>query len=365
MTHLKNFGLLLVGLLLLTGQVSAQFTETKGLQKSFQTTSDTKIEITNKYGKIEVIPWEKDSVVFDIEIRVEEKKLSKLEKSMDAIDFDFTQSEHFLMAKTIVGQNKSSLSKELMRFKENMFQTDGKIEINYTVWLPEGNELRVENKFGDIYLGDLSGEVEVDLSNGNLKSHEFTGDLKLVLNFADATINSVHLGQFDCSFSEVYVKKAGDVNITSRSTKFEFLEISDLKTNSKRDEYRIRKVDLLDAQGSFSNFRINKLSDRANMRVSYGDVDIDETPVDFSQIYIESKSTDINLFFQEEAKFNLEITYEKTELDLCRAIEKEEETFIDDKDSVKKIFGNYGGQTEGKSKLIVKSSSGELNILSN
>lgn len=365
MRHFKLILIFVLGIWLIPGVANGQFTETKEIQKQFKVSPETRIEITNKYGKVELNTWDKDSVVIEIKIRVEEKKLSKLEKSIDAIDFDFTHNQHFLIAKTIVDQNKSGLGKEILKFKETVLQSDGNMQIDYTVWLPAANDLNIDNKFGDIFIGDYQGDVKLNLSNGNLKSHNFEGKLELTLSFADATINTINTAILDCNFSELYIKKAESLRIKSKSTKFEILEIKDLDAESRRDNFRIRLIDMLEAKGSFSNFRINELTDRINLKVDYGDLDIEETSADFSNIYIESKSTDINLYFDETSEFDFEITHTKTELDFCSEIEIEEENTIDEKEKKMKLFGYFGGKNDNKTKLNIKAESGEINILSN
>ena len=343
----------------------AQFTETKEIHKEFKVSPQTRIELSNKYGKMDINTWDKDSVVIEIKIKVEENKLSKLEKAIDAIEFDFSQTPHFLVAKTVVGQNRSGLSKEFLKFKETVLQSDGNMQIDYTIWIPQSNELKIENKFGDIFIDDYSGDINLKLSNGNLKSHDFTGKLELTLNFADATINSINTAILDCNFSELYIKKAEELRIKSKSTKFEILEIKELDADSRRDNFKIRMVDRIDARGSFSNFRVNELNDRFNVQADYGDIDIEKTAPDFSSIFIESKSTDINLYFDTETKFDFEITHSKTDLDFCREVEVVEEKSIDEKEKRMKLFGNYGGKSENKTKLNIKANSGEINIQSN
>lgn len=365
MRYFKLILLFVLGLWLIPSVAHGQFTETKEIHKQFSVSQETRIEISNKYGKIELNTWDKDSVAIEIQIRVEEKKLSKLEKAIDAIKFDFTDNQHFLIVKTIVDQNMSGLGKEILKLKETVLQSDGNMQIDYTIWLPDNIELKVENKFGDIFIGDYNGDVELNLSNGNLKSHDFGGKLELTLNFADATINSINTGNLDCNFSEIYIKKAESLRIKSKSTKFEILEIKDLDADSRRDNFRLRLIDRLEAQGSFSNFRINELTDRLNLKVDYGDVDIDQTAADFSTIFIESKSTDINLYFDETSNFDFEITHTKSELDLCSEIKIEEEKTIDEKEKNFEIHGYFGAKTENNTKLNIKASSGEINIFSN
>jgi len=344
---------------------NAQFTETKEMTKRFSVTPETRIEITNKYGKVELNTWDKDSVIFEINIRVEEKKLSKLEKSIKEIDFDFTQSQHFLIVRTNIGKNRSGLEKEFLKFKESLLQSDGNMEIDFTVWLPGTNDLKVENKFGDIFIGDFSGNVEINLSNGNLKSHDFEGKLDLTLNFADATINEIKSARLDCNFSELYIKKAGELRVVSKSSTFEILEITDLDAESKRDKFRIRLADRIEANGSFTNFRFSELTDRLNLRADYGDLDIEKTAPDFSSIFIESKSTDINLYFDPSSNFGFEITHTKAEIDLCREIEIEAEKSMDEKEKKIKLIGNFGEKSTNDTKLHINADSGEINIMAN
>lgn len=360
---IKNiFFLIFLGLI--PGMVFAQFTETKEINKRFKVNRETRIEITNKYGKIELNTWDKDSVVFDIKIRVENKKLSKLEKAISEINFDITNSQHFLIVRTKVGENLSSLEKEFQRFKETVLQADGKMEINYVVWLPKTNQLKVENKFGDIYIGDYAGEVEINLSNGNLKSHDFEGKTNLTLSFGDATINRLKSGRLDCNYSDVYIKKADQLRMVSKSSDIEIIEINELEADSRRDKFRIRLAERIEARGSFSSFRVNELTDRITVRAEYGDIEIDKTATDFSNIFIEAKSTDINLNFNEKSKFQFEITHTKSDTDFCREVKIKKEEVLDEKERKIKINGIYGGESTG-TKLTITATSGDIAIRTN
>ena len=351
--------------LIFPSHVFAQFTETKEINKKYAVSPETRIEISNKYGKVELNTWDKDSVTVNIKIRVEEKKLSKLEKLIDQIDFDFTDSQHFLIIRTNVGENMSTLEKEFMKFKETLLQSGSNMQIDYTVWLPATNNLKVENKFGDIFIGDFKSEVEIDLSNGNLKAHDFENRLSLILNFADATINQINSARIECNYSDLYIKKAETLRISSKSSDLEIAELNDLNADSRRDKFRIRRVDLIEATGSFSNFRINELTDRLTMRVEYGDIDIQKTAADFSNFLIESKSTDINLYFDSNSQFGFEITHTKADVELCTQMEIEEKTVLDEKEGKTRLKGNFGTEKNSKTRLFINASSGEVNVFAN
>lgn len=357
---IKTFAVIIIFMIPVV--VLAQFTETKQINRRFKVTPETRIEITNKYGKIKINTWEKDSIVFDIKIKVEDKKLSKLEKLIGEVDFDFVNSLHYVTAHTKVGENRSGLEKEVLNFKETVLQSDGKIEIDYTVWMPETNQLKVENKFGDIYIDDYLGDIEIALSNGNLKAHDFSGKTNLKLSFADATVNQLKTGRLDCNYSEVYIKKANKLQVTSKSSDFEINELDELNTDSRRDKFRIQSIGILTAKGSFTNYRINEITESLNVKTEYGDLDAEQVSPDFKSVFIESKSTDLNLYFSEKDEFGFEITHTKSETSFCRKMDIKKEEVLDEKEKKISLTGSFGSGAKTQS-LIINAVGGSINIM--
>ncbi|WP_159518917.1 hypothetical protein [Sunxiuqinia indica] len=347
------------------GKAQAQFSETREIQKRFAVTPTTSIEITNKYGKIELYTWDKDSVVVDVTMKVEEKKMSRLDKKLDNIDFDFTSSTHYLIIRTIADKNQSQLESEFLKFKETLLQTDGTIEIDYKIWLPASNPLKIENKFGDIYIDDYNGPIEVDLSNGKLKAHDLTQKANIQLNFADASINSMPNGRITTNYSDFYLKSTDNLRISSKSSEIEIIEAKSLIIDSRRDKFRLRRADQIEAEGSFTSFRLNQLTDRGTFRFSYGDLEMEKIASNFADLYIESKNTDVSLYFNPESVFNFEITTTKADLLLGRELEVEDQELLDDKNDISRRRGYFGKKTAEDQKLNINAVSGEVSIFSN
>ncbi len=363
---MKNTGRQIAILLLFSfaglNTAMAQFTESREFKKSFKITPATSIEITNKYGKIELSTWEKDSVVIEVKIFVEEKKLSKLEKTLDNIDFDFTNTPHYLVARTLPDRNKTQLESEFQRFKETLLPNDGSVEINYKVWLPATNSLKIENKFGDIYLDDYNGDISIDLSNGKLKAHDLAKKATITLNFAGASINKLTGAQIYSNYSDLYIKQSGTLNVSSKSSEIELIENQSLTTDSRRDKFRIKQTDKIDAGANFSDFRITNLTDRANMRLNYGDVDIEKIAATFSDLYINCRSTDINMYFPPESKFNFEISQTKSDMNLDPSFNVLEREEVDVKEQTYLLHGFFSKKAEGKEKLKLNTTGGSVRL---
>ena len=355
---------LLSGFLFLASlEANAQFTETREFVKRFKIQPETRIDITNKYGKIELNTWDKDSVVIRFKMEINEKKPDKLAKTLGNLDFDISNSQHYLVVKTQVDKNRNQVESELLKFKETILQTNGSIRIDLMVWLPDNRELRLENKFGDIILGDYKGETQFILSNGKLKAGDLPKKSSLNLSFADAVINDLPNARIVSNYSDIEIKNSGTIRFESKSSTIEIMNSEDLSIDSRRDKFRIRLADKLDATGNFSQFRISELKDKANFRLSYGSLEMEKIQNSFSSIYIESRSTDTNLYFNPEAKFNFEITETKTDLKLGREMKEEDKEVLDSKENKVRHSGYFGKKMK-EEQLIINSVGGETNILS-
>ena len=355
---------LLSGALFLIGlAANAQFTETREFVKRFKIQPETRIDITNKYGKIELNTWDKDSVVIQFKMEINEKKPDKLAKTLGNLDFDISNSQHYLVVKTQVDKNRNQVESEFLKFKETILQTNGSIRIDLMVWLPDNRELRLENKFGDIIMGDYKGETQITLSNGKLKTGDLPKRSSMNLSFADAMITNLPNARIVSNYSDIEIKNSGTLRFESKSSTIEIMSAEDLSIDSRRDKFRIRLTDKLDATGNFSQFRISELKDKANLRLSYGSLEMEKILNTFSSIYIESRSADVNLYFNPEAKFNYEITESKTNLKLGREMKEDDKEVLDSKENKVRHSG-YFGKKMNENQLIINAVGGETNILS-
>jgi len=361
----KNICELVVFLLLLIPGISnAQFSETKKTEKRFKILPGTRIEIANKYGSVEVNTWNKDSVCFKIEIKVEEKRPDKLEKTLESIDFDFTNSPYYLIARTLLGESRTPLENEFIRFKESLLQTSGNVTIDYKVWLPDNHELHIENKFGDILMGDYSGNVDINLSNGKLRTKAIKTKLNLDLNFADATLGDVANGRISSNYSDIYIKGSGQLRFDSKSSTIEILHTNRIEADSRRDKFRIRLADQIDVNGNFSSFRIENLAQTAKLKTTFGDIEMENISPKFDNIYIETHSSDMSLDFDAGSKFNFEVTESKTDLNFGREVKILDTTELDPKSKKNRHNCAFGEKPAGPDKLTINAVSGEINISS-
>ncbi len=340
----------------------AQFSETRELVKRFKVEPETSIDITNKYGKIELKNWEKDSVVIRFKIEINDQKPIKPGKAFDNLDFDISNTPQNLVVKTQADNSVSTIESEFLKFKQVILQTGGSVKIDLEAWLPDNHTLRLENKFGDIIIDDYAGETQILLSNGKLRAGDLLKKASLNLCFADASINSLPDASIVSNYSDIQLKNSGIVKFESKSSTIEIQNSDELTIDSRRDKFRIRLAEKIDAYGNFSHFLLSELRNKGNIRMSYGSLDLEKIVNSFNSIYIESRSADLNLYFSPEARFNFQITESQTDLNLGSEMKVENTEVIDSKENKTRYTGYFGRKMK-EDQLVINVVGGETNIL--
>jgi len=353
--------LLVAGVFLSSNMAFGQVSESGQLSKAFRINNSSVIDINNKYGDISIEKWEKDSIKVDIFIRVSEKSNDKLKKKMNDIRFDLTQSGHFIVVNTIVGDNKNMIFSEFNKLKESIGVGESQVEINMKVKVPNNLELKISNKFGNVYIDDYSGDMSINVANGKLKAHDLTGYVNMKISFGDANINTLSSGAIEVYYSDLNLGSAQKLRITSKTSDVTISEIEQLIVNSSRDTYKIRMINDFETESSWTDFTINEFRNKSDIRMNFGDITIDKIKNTFQNIYIDARSSKINLCFDRLIDINFDITTNQNmNLPTEAKIDKKEQ--VDSKEKTVRYLGRTGNIKTEAPKLILKNTSGEINI---
>lgn len=361
----KNL-VLILSLIFMCGQLSAQlYDETIHESKSFKVSAVTTVEISNKYGKIHIHPWEKDSVKFDIEINIQADSKTKFDKLKGGIDFDFTGTDYYVMAKTEVGSKYTSLLDELKGLTNeisDMFSaTESDLKINYDVYLPDYVNLSINNKYGDVYMNTHKGDFEIELAYGDFKANKLLGETHIELNFGDCFIYEVNKAKLVVSYSEFQIKKAKQLTINSKSSKLDLDEVEVLKLISKRDKYYVDHLSSLFGETSFSEFWVYNLNSQVNLNMRYGHLKLESVKDSFTYIILSSRYTDLDFFIASTASMSYEITEKDASLLLPPDANKNEDQIMEDDNKKVKHTGTIG-KVPPNAQIKIDAESGFINI---
>lgn len=348
-----------LGCLVLT-QLAAQVRQEQDHHKSYVVEPNSKIEIINKYGEVIIQTWDHDSVKFDVLVRAEGRNSSSVRKSMDRVDVRFRKVGSIISAVTQVSSGGGLLG-NLMNEVEGVVGPNQKLQVNYEIWLPENVDLSIENKFGDIYLSDLTGNVDINLSHGDLKGNLVSKSLSLKHSFGKASFEQVTNGSMTLRGSDIKIAEAIKLNVESGSSEIEIGKVDQIQFNSRNDKIKLDEVEQIICEGSFTDFTSDYISGTAKLDFSYGDIYLTRIDRYFSDIDITGKSTDINLILNQASYIKTYIKGPEDKMILPNSmLTMQKEEF--DEEEVISLTGFVGNTNLQQSELSINATGGELII---
>jgi hypothetical protein len=211
-----------------------------------------------------------------------------------------------------------------------MIPYNSKIQINYFIDAPEYLDMRITNKYGDVYMENNTGTFTLNLSNGSFKANSLNETGGIDLTFCDATINKMNGGFFNTSFSEVVIGESKDLTITS------------LKGNSY-----------------FTDFRIEELDKEINMVTKYGSLRVGLLTPDIDLVTINTGYSDIDLTFDPSVSYNLDIRHLNTFLVLPEKNSKLEKKTLNEDEKEYMTYGTVG-KNPGDVKVKIDATRGNI-----
>lgn len=350
-------------LLLPKMQLKAQEVEKyRQIVRTFEIKPGNTINITNKYGNIELKQWNKDSVRYDIRLKASAKTEDRLTKMLSTINFKFTNSLNSSVVQTYIGSSSNDLLSEIQNLTNSLFSVGIEIEIDYQVYVPKDCRIKIDNMFGDVYLNDLSQDIDIKLAHGDLRMGDITGDAKLDLRFSNAYINSFKKLDCNSDYSEIEIVKVEDLYLTSRASQIDLENVGYIIIDSKKDDISIDNVKQLSGSSSFSKIKIEEFDKIIDLNTKLGAINLKHVPATFSSINIRSEYTNITLMFDKKASFNLNFKHTNVDYRIPEEQAHLEYVEISKDDDIGLTHGYVGANKNTRSKVDIEAENGALKI---
>jgi len=277
--------------------------------KAFHTTDPVTVDIGNKYGKVQVVTWDTDSVRFIIDLRIRAKDAVKLEKVKQSVDFEFTSGQSYLIARTKIGDSGSDVWKDIVDIAGAYLSTSNSVVINYMVMIPAYAGLKIDNKFGDVFMDSYAGNLNLVLSYGDFTANRLEGKSDIRITSGSADIHTVGDGILYLSYGNVHIREADKLTADTRSSNVTIDRVSSLKINTRRDKLFLNDMGSLSGTSYFSQVSGGILRKEVSFTGRYGNIAIDDVKSSFSSVLITAEYTDVSMGFEKPMLFNFELNH--------------------------------------------------------
>jgi hypothetical protein len=319
------------------------------------------LEVNNKYGTIQITPWNKDSVSVRVEVEANSSSLDRLHKMFNGININITGSSFQVRAESEFNQNIDILFESFKGMTNKLIPYESRLQINYFISVPEYLDMQITNKYGDVYMENNTGKFSLSLSNGNFKANSLNESNQIELTFCDATINKIRKGYINASFSDIEIGESQDIKINSISSRFDLKSAGKFDAESRRDKFYFGTVSEVRGNSYFTDYRIGELEKVIDVVTKYGSLNADNILKGLDFININSSYSDISLTFDPAASYNLDIRHINAFLILPEKNTEIEKKSINEDKKEYMTFGTVG-KNPGNVKVSIDATRGNIYI---
>jgi len=184
----------------------------------------------------------------------------------------------------------------------------GNIKRIITITVPVGSKLDIESKYADVTLPAHIGDVNVDITNGNLEAENLN---KLTLRharYANINVGDVKFAEIELNNGRFSAKNIDELDIESIASTVEIAYAKKVVMVSSNDEYELEEADQVRGKKDFGSLRITKLNSSFEIKGSSADVKIRNLGPLVGLIKIDDKFANIRIPMNKTRNYSLDFT---------------------------------------------------------
>ena len=348
MKTIYNFLLFLVLIFILfPGKAGAHDDYSKIIKKEYTVNPDAQVILENKFGQIHCNNWDKNLVSIEIRITVTAFSQDKANKLLDLVNIVSNGSPSQVETRTV--------------FSKEGFSGNSKISVDYTVNMPATVNLNLTNKFGDVFLNDLSGKANLTIAYGNMEVNKLlNSDNVIDIKFGKGDVQYITGAMVSLKYSEMKVEYAGSLFIDSKFSNLEGNKIVSLSIGFEGGNINVKNTAAVTGKSRFSDLSISHLDKKIDLDIQYGNCDVEHIAADFTLVSVRNKYATVSVKIPSGASYTLD-----AELRFCDLDFPEDQATMTQKivtNTSKSFRVTVGKNPNPEAKVIVRSEFGNVSL---
>lgn len=348
---------LLTGLVVTLG-ILAQGPVTKEVKKEFAVNPDTRLEIINKYGNVDIVNRDDAALSIQVVIKVNIRDQQKAEELLKMVDIDISQDGNQISAVT-------DISEDFGRYFRGFNTSNGGLEINYRVSMPKTVPMNLSNKYGNVFIDELTATSTIDVKYGKLSANKILHDskeplTKIYLSYSNGTVQETRWIELDIKYSKINITDSKALAILSKYSKVYITNASSIVSESKYDSYEIGKLNNFVTTAAYGHFTIGNLTGKLQVDTKYTDIMVDRIPATFEAIKINNSYGTYKLGIDPAAsyKFNGFAKY-------CSIVYPEHNARVNrfNENNEMKVDGIIGDAQQARAEVTITSHYGNIRLI--
>ena len=228
-SYLKSRFLLMV-FLMMSVSVFSQIEKTKTFEKSYEVQKGAWIKIVHRDGAIRIKRSRSNKVITQLDVMVTGKYKEDVEALLQEIELEQStngRSQVEILTVTNTENWVKVNGKSTVQLKNgNQLKGIEELHMDLEIAIPDGVNLQVSNKFGDITLRKIKANIEIQNYNGEVNAEDIDGDFSLNLKYGKAKIGKVHDADLTLYESTINISSIQKLKLNAKYSKNTFVKIT-------------------------------------------------------------------------------------------------------------------------------------------
>lgn len=285
---------------------NSDFSESKEVIRSFHISRTASVDISNKYGKVVFNNWDKDSVKIIVNIISEGSRLDKVQENLRSVNVRFMGNEQYVEAVSSFGSGMGIVKKSAKQIAQSLNGAN-RVKINFTIYLPKTCDVNIDNQFGDVYMTDIEGMLQAEVTHGNFRATNIKKIRRLKVRYGDIRIDACNNANIDIGFGDADL---GDIKMLSLESTTASVLINSVETMdliSKNDHITIGKVERLTGTSTLSDLNLRQLNKSVDFNSKFGSIKMNKIEGDFQRINLTGSYTNYTIVVNPSINSNFKI----------------------------------------------------------
>lgn len=272
----------------------------KSFTYSFGLEKNDAIDIDNHYGDVKFKYWEKAEVRFDVIVVANANSDVRADAFIDAVKI--TASKNSGVAST-----SSKLDCKKLKYEDNVNSSLNPLDrnylkVNYTVYLPKGHKIVVDNANGDIYLPNNTAEIKIKQEHGVL----YASNLENAAN------------EIEVNYGLAYIKSISGGKLTASKMKVVIDSAKDLLLMNTFGEVKVNSAENVDFHGKYTSGYVGEMKQSCKFKIDYSnDFTLGEVDKNVKDFELVTSYSDVTFPMCRKAKFNMTVEAKNCDVEVA------------------------------------------------
>ena len=323
----------------------------RNINMEFDADKNTNINIDSRFGKVEILTWEKPVVSIEVFLKAESDSRDLSNEILQKLNSEITRQGNEILIKTIIEERITSSSRRKVKFS-----------VDYTINVPEWIHLKLVNRYGTVFIERIDGLADITVQYGNLTIRELgRGNEKplnqVTLAYSRGTIDKASWLKTDLSYSKLSIDEARAVVAVSKYSSLSSDRLNSLVADSRYDTYSVSFLNNFAGQMRYANLKLNEVTGKMDITSSYTNVRVEKVLPGFESLVIENSRGNYRLNISKDSSFQLNGEALRGDIQVDGMSELSRKVVNADKT----VWGTYGN-TSGAGEIKIRTSDGSVRM---